>query len=233
MNSPDRKVPKNYPIEEAIRTAVSNHLYEAFVMDNDGIGNLDKWTQRRVRNENMAKVALLLESDDPAEHCYQNLVREIDVEAENGIYLVGTETQNDELRHLAEDPGVSGTLRFQVRSVAETMFADELEHSNDDLDLVWVTLKARYDRARLDASVSEVVMRFLLDSSDATDDMTNALRGLLYSFHEDLVRRICDLPSLLDERESRDLLVMVLELEKRCGSYDARIHLIQERAEAL
>jgi len=38
---------------------------------------------------------------------------------------------------------------------------------------------------------------------------------------------------LLGERESRDLLVMVLELEKRCGSYDQRISQIQERAEGL
>jgi hypothetical protein len=65
----DRKISRLYPIEEAIRNAVSNHLYDAFVMNDDGIGNLDKWTQTTVRNENMAKVALLLESDDPAEHC--------------------------------------------------------------------------------------------------------------------------------------------------------------------
>jgi len=225
--------PKSYPIEEAIRSAVSNHLYEAFVMNDDGIGNLDKWTQSRIRNENMAKLALLFEADDAAEHCYQNLIREIDTEAENGIYLVGTDMQNDELRSLGDDQGVSGLLRFQIRSVAESMYADELAHSTDDLDLVWVTIQARYNRARLDASVSELVMRHLLDNADASEDMTNALRALLYSFPEDLVRRVCDLPSLLDERESRDLLVMVLELEKRCGSYDDRISVIQKRAESL
>lgn len=222
--------PKSYPIEEAIRSAVSNHLYEAFVMNDDGVSDLDKWTQTRIRNENMAKLALLFEADDPAEHCYQNLIRELDVEAENGIYLVGTEPQNDELRQLQNDPGISGALRLQLRSIAESMYADELKHSADDLDLVWVSIQARYDRARLDASVSELVMRYLLDSADATEDMTNAMRALLYSFHEDLVRRVCDLPSLLGERESRDLLVMVLELEKRCGSYDERISVIQKRA---
>ena len=233
MNIPNRKDKKAYPLEDAIRTAVSNLLYEAFVMDDDGIGKLDKWTQRRIRNENMAKIALVLESDDPAEHCYQNLIREIDSEAENGIYLVGTETQNDELRELADDPGISGLLRFQIRSVAKSLYPDELEHSTDDLDLVWVTIQARYDRARLDASVSELAMRFLSDSAEATDDMTKALRALSYSLHEDLIRRVTDLPSLLGERESRDLLVMVLELEKRCGSYEDRIRLIEERAESL
>jgi len=73
-------------------------------------------------------------------------------------------------------------------------------------------------------------MRFMLNSAQATDDMTNALRALMYSFHEDTVRRICDLPSLLDERESRDLIIMVFELEKRSGSYVERIRTIGRRA---
>jgi len=228
-----RKISKRYPIEEAIRSSVSKHLHDAFRREDSGLGNLDPWTRRRVYDENMAKVSLVLEADDSAEYCYQNLIREIDIEAENGIYLVGTESQNDELRQLADDPGISGILRFQIRTVAESMYADELEHSSDDLDLVWVTIQARYDRARLDASVSELVMRFFLDSAEATDDMMNALRALLYAFHEDLVRRVCDLSSLLDERQSRDLLVMVLELEKRSGSYEQRIDAICKRAETL
>jgi len=131
------------------------------------------------------------------------------------------------LRRLADDPGISGELHLDVPSVAQSLFVDELEHSNNNMDLVWVTIQARYDRAQLDASVSELVMRFMLDSAEATDDMTNALRALMYSSHEDTVRRI---PSLLDERESRDLVIMVFELEKRCGSYDERIRVIGKRA---
>jgi hypothetical protein len=76
-------------------------------------------------------------------------------------------------------------------------------------------------------------MRFMLDSAEATDDITNALRALAYSFHEDTVRRICDLPSMLDERESRDLVIMVFELEKRSGSYNERIRAIGKRAGTL
>jgi hypothetical protein len=224
---------KSYPIEEAIRTGVSKFLYDAFAREDGGLGNLDKWTQRRVYDENMAKVSLVLEADDPAEHCYQNLIREIDIEAESGIFLVGTESQNGVLRALAKDPGISGELHLEVQSVAQSLFVDELEHSKDDLDLVWVTIQARYDRARIDASVSELVMRFLLDSAEATDDMTKALRALLYSFHENTVRHICDLPSLLDDRASRDLLIMVFELERRSGSYEKRIRAICERAGTL
>ena len=229
----DRRIPKRYPIEEAIRSGVSTHLHDAFDQGHQGLAKLDHWTRRRVYDENMAKVALLLEADDCAEHCYQNLIREIDIEAENGIYLVGTESQNDMLQRLADDPGVSGELHLEVPSVAPSLFVDELEHSNKDMDLVWVTIQARYDRAQLDASVSELVMRFLLDSADATGDMTNALRALMYSLHEDTVRRISDLPSLLDERASRDLLIMVVELEKRSGSYDERIRAICKRAGTL
>jgi hypothetical protein len=221
---------KHYPIEEAIRSSVSRHLYDVFCDDDEGLGNLDKWTQHRVHVENMAKIELALEADDPAEHCYQDLIREIDIEAESGIYLVGTELQNASLKRLADDPGISGRLHLELPSVAQSQFAGELEQSNGETDRVWVTIKARYDRAHLDASVSQLMMRFLLDSGDVTDDMTSAMRALLYSYHEDNVRHVCDLPSLLDERESRDLMIMVAELEKRSGSYDQRTREIRERA---
>ena len=82
----------------------------------------------------------------------------------------------------------------------------------------------------LDASVSEIVMRFLLDCADTADDMSKALRSMLYSYHEDTVRHVCDLPALLDERESRDLMIMVFELEKRSGNYSDRIRAICQRA---
>ena len=233
MANPDRNNVRSFPIEEVIRNGVSNHLYDAFASEGGVFGGFDKWTQNRVYDENMAKVSLVLEDDDPTEHCYQNLVREIDSEAEKGVYLIGTESQDDALRQLAEDSGISGELYLEVGSTKHRLYADEIAHSKDDMDLVWVTIQACYDRAHLDASVSELVMRFLLNSVVATEDMSNALRSLMYSFHEDLVRRVCDLTSLLDERESRDLLVMVLELEKRCGSYEDRTRLIQERAGAL
>jgi hypothetical protein len=76
-------------------------------------------------------------------------------------------------------------------------------------------------------------MRYLMDSGEASYDMTSAMRALLYTFHEDRVRRDCDLSSLLDARESRDLQVMVQELKIRSGSYDERIRRIQECAVAL
>lgn len=224
---------RRYPIEQAIRSSVAKHLYQAFTGDDENFGKLDKWTERRIHAENMAKVELVFESDDPAEHCYRNLIREIDVEAENGIYLVGKEFQNDALRTLVRDPGISGELHLELPSYAQLLFVDELDASGDESSRLWVTIQARYDRAHLDASVSELVMRFLLNSAEAAADMASALRALTYSYHEHTVRQTCKLPVLLDQRESRDLIIMVAELEKRSGSYDEQVRAISSRAESL
>lgn len=230
MFNADRRNSNLDRIGESIRSSVSQRLHEAFRRIEVSNGSLDKWTERRIHDENMAKLDLILEADDPAERCYQDLIRELDIEAENGIYLVGTEFQSDALRALAEDPGISGELHLEVPSVARSLFADELGHSAGDADLVWVTIQARYDRAHLDATVSELIMQFLLDDGAAADDMADALRALLYSYHENTVRHVCDLPSLLDDRESRDLIIIVVELEKRSGSYHERIREICRRA---
>jgi hypothetical protein len=47
--------------------------------------------------------------------------------------------------------------------------------------------------------------------------MSNAMRALQYSFHEDVVRRHCGLPLILDDQGDRELQIMVTELAKRSG----------------
>jgi hypothetical protein len=215
---------------EAIHADVSGFLYEAFSSDDGLLGNVDRWTQRRVTIENLAKVELVLAAVDPVEHCYQNLIREIDNEAETGIYLVRSDARDDTLRNLVSEPGVSGELFREVAEIAPTLFADELRHSDDQLDLVWVTITARYDRARVDAEVSKILMGRLMDDTDIAADMADAIRTLMYSLHEDVTRRRCELPLLLDERETRDLVLMVSELEKRAGSYVERVREIENKA---
>jgi hypothetical protein len=61
--------------------------------------------------------------------------------------------------------------------------------------------------------------------------MTNAMRALQYAYHEDVVRRRCDLPPLLGEREHRELQIMVAELATRSGSYRERAAEIRREAE--
>ena len=225
-----RKDIHRYSLPDAIRARVSAYLGQVYVEDEGLLGNLDRWTQRRITGENLAKLELVLKSDDPAEACYRDLIREIDTEAETGIYLVQSDSTRRHLHRLLDEPGVSGEMHAEVDAIASSVFADETEQSANDLNRVWLTIHATHDRAHVDATVSEIIMSFFLDDADTVRDMSNAMRALQYSFHEDIVRRRCDLPPVLDDRDSRDLLIMVNELEKRSGSYRARVADIRRRA---
>ena len=218
-----------FSMEDAARARIATYLYTIYGSDEGLLGDLDRWTQRRITEENMAKLALVFESDDPAEACYRDLIREIDTEAETGIYLVRPESTLRHLQRLADESGVTGALHSEIETIAPIVFADETAHSADNLDLVWVTIQACHDRAHVDATVSEIIMSHLLDDADAARDMSNAIRALQYSFHEDVVRRRCELPLVLDNRDNRDLMIMVTELTKRSGSYQDRITAIREK----
>jgi hypothetical protein len=71
-----------------------------------------------------------------------------------------------------------------------------------------------------------------MDDANAARDMTNAMRALQYSFHENVVRSRCELPRLIDDRDERDLVIMITELAKRSGSYEDRSDRIRRKAEA-
>jgi len=220
---------KRHP-DAIIRSDVANYLHDAFAAEDSELAWMDRWTERRVIDENMAKIGLVLEADDPVEYCYQNLIREIDTEAETGIYLAGMDSHSSELRELANDPGVSGELHAHMETIAPVVFADELAQSYLDFDIVWVTIRARYDRARIDATVSELILSHLTEDGRGNSDMSMALRSLLYSFHEDLVRRTTSLEPVLDERNNRELLTMISVLTERAGDYAPRVNAIRERA---
>ena len=221
-----------FSIADAARARVATYLYRVYASDDGLLGNLDRWTQRRITEENMAKLALVFESDDPAEACYGDLIRELDTEAETGIYLARTGSPAEHLRRVIDEPGVSGELFREIDTIAPIVFPDETAHSVEDLDLVWVTVEARHDRAHVDATVSEIIMSHLLDDAEAGADMSGALRALQYAFHEDVVRRRANLPRLLDDRDERDLVIMVSELAKRSGSYQDRTREISRRTDA-
>ena len=231
MKISDRKEPNQFSLADAAKARVATYLYQVYANDEGLLGGLDRWTQRRITAENMAKLALVFESDDPAEACYRDLIREIDTEAETGIYLVRPDSSARHLTRLIDEASISGELRNDIALIATKMFADEAAHSTENLDLVWITIQARHDRAHVDAMVSEIIMSHLLDDVDAARDMSNALRSLHYSFHENVARRCCDLNLLLDDREERDLMIMVTELAKRSGSYEERIAAITARVD--
>jgi len=233
MKTVTHKDTSRFSMEDAARARIATYLYTVYGSHEGLLGDLDRWTQRRITEENMAKLALVFESDDPAEACYRDLIREIDTEAETGIYLVRSDSSLRHLQRLADESGVTGKLHKEIETIAPTLFADETDHSTDTLDLVWVTIQACHDRAHVDAMVSEIIMSHLLDDADAARDMSNAIRALQYSFHEDVVRRRCELPLALDDRDTRDLMIMVTELAKRSGNYESRIDEIREQVELL
>ena len=222
---------KRYSLSETVHAEVSRYLYQAFSADDGLLSNVDRWTQRRVTLENLTKIELAHASGDPVEYCYQNLIREIDAEAQTGIFLIGKDTVNASLGIVANEPGVSGKLRNEVAYIAPTLFADALAHSNDQLDLVWVTIRARFERARVDAEVSRIAMGVLMQDADVANDMAAAIRSLMYPFHEYATRHQCNLPALLDERQARELTIMVSQLEKRAGDYEDRVREITARAD--
>jgi hypothetical protein len=222
---------QRYSLSETIHAEVSRYLYEAFTAHDGLLSNVDRWTQRRVTVENLTKIELAHASEDPVEYCYQNLIREIDAEAQTGIFLVGKDAADASLSPLANEPGVSGELKDQVAYIAPALFADALAHSNDQLDLVWVTIRARFERARVDAEVSRIAMGILMQDADVAQDMADALRSLMYPFHEYVTRHQCQLPPLFDERQARELTIMVSQLEKRAGDYADRVREITSRAD--
>ena len=225
--------PNNH-IDTAANTALSadvnGELNRVFGDVRLNLSGLDRWTERRIREENLAKAELVAEADDPVEHCYQNLVREIDTEARNGIFLANPAAEAAALRNMTDDAGVSGRLHSRLVELAPRLFPDEYEHSNGALDIVWAVIGARYDRAHAEALVSERIIAHLLDDADAASDMADALRAMFYAWHEDEVRRSAGLNPLLGEPEASDLRTMVEELATRCGSYSERVRAICRRS---
>ena len=231
MNIRRTETTRRFTVADAAEARVVARLDAMFAETGSMLGDLNPWTQRLIVDENMAKLALVFEADDPAEACYRDLIREIDTEAESGIYLARQGSPSRHLARVIEERGVSGALYQDIDAIASVVFTDELAHSDDDLDLVWVTIEARHARAHVDATVSEIIMSHLLDDADAARDMTNAIRALHYAFHEDEVRRRCNLAVILDEHERREIDIMVGEFVARSGSYEARTDEIRHRAQ--
>jgi hypothetical protein len=216
----------------AIQQRISDYLYQVYTIDSGLLGDLDRWTQRRITDENMAKLALVMASEDPGEACYRDLIREIDSEAETGVFLVDRASHLAHLHELADNSGISGKLRNEMHIVSPVLFPDETTRSRNNLDLVWVTIRAYHDRAHVDAMVSEIILGHLLGDTDQAADMASAMRELMYAHHEDIIRRRCELPRILDERESRMINIMTAELVRRSGDYGMRTDDIRESAAA-
>ena len=230
MNAPNPKTASSMAVIDVVKARISAYLYDLYANDTGLLANLDRWTQRRITAESLAKLALVFESDDPAEACYRDLIREVDTEAEYGIYLASNEATIDHLRSVIDEPGVSGELVNSMNTIAPVMFPEETARSRSDFDFVWLTIQARHDRAHVDVEVSRIIMEHLANDAAMPADMCHALRSLHYAHHENVVRRCCDLNLLSNDRDERDLMIMVAELVARSGCYEDRLAEIDCRA---
>lgn len=222
--------PKPASLSETIGTHVSAAIFEALSSEEGALYDFDRWTRRKLTLQNLAKMELVLSADDPLEYCYQNLVREIDVEAEFGIYLVKDTAIAPDLKSLLDEPGISGEMHARIAQTARKLYRAGVVETPNEPDLVWETILKRYARARVDTAVSEIMIGFLMDSAEAAEYMSHAIRALMYSFHEDNTRRECGLPPQLRDRETRELTLMVTEHRRRAGDYSARVREIAAQA---
>ena len=216
--------------KSSIHESVIAYLDDRFEGDEPGLTGLDRWSIDRIMRENRAKAELVEEASDPIEHCFQNLIREIDAEAQVGVFLPIPARQAAQLRRLNGEPGITGRLDLDMPRIAPTIFAEEARRSGPDLDVVWRTISARFSRAHIEAETSELILMHLLESADDAADSADEFRAVFYAFHEDRIRRSFDLADQLDDASSRELVRRVAELGRRAGSYAERVDAIFRRA---
>lgn len=218
---------------DEISARVQAYLDTVFDKRNGFLWHIDPWTRGRISRDNLGKVALVLADAEPEEACYRDLIREIDTEARTGIYLAGESARAHHLQQVVKEPGVSGLLDREMNRIAPICFADELARSRDGHDLVSVAIQAGHDHAYLDASVSEIIMSFLIRDTQRVLEVVEFMRATQYTYHEHVVRNRVNLPLLLHKSARQDLRVTVGEMAIRSGSYDERVAEIGRRAEAI
>ncbi len=184
----------------ALRNDVAAYLDEAFAGGRAGDSYPDRWTQHRIIADSTDKLEQINSSDDPVACCYGYLVREIDTEAESGIYLVGEHAESQTLRELATDASISGLLGGTI-----------------DCESEFEALKHRYARANIEAGVSEALMKRLAAGTEYVADMSTAIRSLMYAYHEDTARDAMSLPRIIDSKASIELTAMVSNLRIRAA----------------
>lgn len=178
---------------DTVREHVAAHLSDSLQDEQSELASLDHWSRQRLIDENLAKISLLFEAENPIAACYHDLIREIDIEAETGIYVARPGAPREYLRQVTEESGVSGELCSDGKQVA-------------------------HQRAHLAASVSELAMTYLMDDAEPVRDMASVLRAFFYTIREDAERKQSKLPSLLDASERHDLQIMVTELRREAGT---------------
>ena len=205
----------NPAVQNDLIGAVAALINDHFDGSNGLVARLDRWTRQCIAVENQAKLAQILKSSDPVEACIASLIREIDREAEFGVYLASPAGHAAQLNRLSGQHDMSGRLFQHLDILGPIMFQRELALQPEQPELVWSTVEARYERACLDTEVSELILLCLLEDEEHAADRVDSLRANFYAYHEDRVRRRCRLPNLLDAHTTRALHTAITELRER------------------
>ena len=213
MRTEIQKEHHSHSLLDAARAKIAEYLNDECRNGESCLGNLDRWSQQRIVDESLAKAALVFAADDPAEACYRDLIREIDTEAASGIYLIRKDARPEHLRQLLDETGVSGELHQNLETIE--------------------TAGLNHDRAHVDATVSALIMSFLMDDAQSVQDMMRAMRALAYAFHEDDVRRRFGLERLLEQSDRRIVKILVTTLTERSGNFNKRAGEIRRKADTL
>ena len=201
-NSQDRQIAQD----------VAAFLDQRFGESDDDLSGLDRWTRIRIGTENRQKLADIFASDHPASRAYRNLVREIDAEAEVGIYLSVPAGSAARLRILSGEIGMTGRLYEHLPEIAATLCPSDFVSATENVELAVASMQSRYDRANISAEVSELILMHLLDDEDVATDIADSLRAVFYAYHEHRARCRFDLPGHLGDAASRRLAVDVAKL---------------------
>ena len=100
------------------RARVAAYLQEACGNDGQLPANLGEMAQRCITEENLAKLDLVFDAENPGAACYSDLIRELYMEAQGGVHLVREDSPIEHLRALADDPGISGELYREMPTIA-------------------------------------------------------------------------------------------------------------------
>jgi hypothetical protein len=225
-----KEQPRRHEHAATLQESVTYYLDDRF-----GSGSLmpafdDLSSQRIIALESRVKLALTIESNDPVEFAYQNLIREIDTEAKFGILLSSPAGKAAHLLRSSGKAGRYGNLHKLIAEIGPVLFAEEYYGSGRQLDQVLIGINSRYDRANLEAEVSELILIHLLGDADEAANRADELRALFYAYHEDSVRRRFDLAPMQSTFASRRLADDVRNLTDRAGDYAERVAAIRERA---
>jgi hypothetical protein len=198
--------------DQQVAQDVAAFLDQRFVEYGPDMSGLDRWTQLRIGTGNRQKLAGVFASDDPPTRCYRNLVREIDTEAEAGIYLSAPAGGAARLRMLTGESGLTGRLHQHLPEIAASLCPNDFVSSAENVELAVATMQSRFERANIDAEVSELILMHLLHDEDEVADTADSLRALFYAYHEHRARCRFDLPRHLGDQASRRIAVDVANL---------------------